>query len=87
MCTNSSDQLSREEREQSQVDLAISSLQHDVARLNSLVTEKKGQQERLEQGTVLMENDFIHALKVMLCTIECVGHYSMSLEYVVVLIL
>lgn len=42
----------------------ISTLQHDVARLSALITDKKGQQEKLEQGTILMENDFIYALKV-----------------------
>ena len=57
-------QLSREEQEQGQVEHNISTLQHDVARLNSLITVKKGQQEKLEQNTVLLENDFIHALKV-----------------------
>ena len=33
-------------------------------RLSSLITTKKGQQEKLEQGTILLENDFINALKV-----------------------
>lgn len=58
------DKLTHEVREQADVERNISSLQHDVARLSSLITEKKGQQEKLEQGTVLIENDFIHALKV-----------------------
>ncbi len=70
MCT---DQLTREEREKDQVEHSISSLQHDVARLNSLITEKKGQQDQLEQGTVLLENDFIHALKVIVKLILCTG--------------
>lgn len=56
-------QLSREQQEQDQVKHNISSLQIDVARLNTLITDKKGQQEKLEQGTILLENDFIHALK------------------------
>jgi hypothetical protein len=52
--------------ESGQVEYSISTLQHDVARLNSLITVKKGEQEKLEQGTVLLENDFIHALKVQM---------------------
>ena len=58
------DQLTREQCERAEVEHNISTLQQDVARLSALITEKKGQQEKLEQGTILMENDFIHALKV-----------------------
>ena len=36
-----------------------------MVRLSALITEKRGQQEKLEQGNILMENDFIHALKVL----------------------
>jgi hypothetical protein len=35
-----------------------------MVRLSALITEKRGQQEKLEQGNIIMENDFIHALKV-----------------------
>ena len=75
------DQLSREEREEAQVEHSISSLQHDVARLNSLITEKKGQQEKLEQGTILMENDFIHALKVCSYYYSCMSVTIWSVSY------
>ncbi len=57
-------QLAREERDRGQVEFNISSLQKDIVRLNTLITEKRGAQEHLEQGTVLLENDYIHALKV-----------------------
>ena len=56
--------MDQEEKERSQVEHSISSLQKDMVRLSALITEKRGQQERLEQGNILMENDFIHALKV-----------------------
>ena len=36
-----------------------------MVRLSALITEKRGQQEKLEQGNIIMENDFIHALKVL----------------------
>ena len=56
--------LEQEEKERSQVEHSIGSLQKDMVRLSGLITEKRGQQEKLEQGNILMENDFIHALKV-----------------------
>ena len=56
--------LSYEEKEQAKVEHGISSLQKDMVRLNTLITEKRGQQERLVQGNILSENDFINALKV-----------------------
>ena len=43
---------------------SISRLQHEMVRLSTVIAEKRGEQERLEQGNVLMENDFVHALKV-----------------------
>ena len=56
--------LSHEEKEQAKVEHGISSLQKDMVRLNTLITEKRGQQEKLVQGNILTENDFINALKV-----------------------
>ena len=44
----------------------IDSLQKDMVRLNTLVTEKRGQQEQLEHNNILLEKDFIHTLKVNL---------------------
>ena len=46
------------------VEHGIASLQKDMVRLNALITEKRGEQEKLAQGSTLAENDFIHALKV-----------------------
>ena len=42
----------------------ISRLQHEMVRLSTVIAEKRGEQQKLEQGNVLMENDFVHALKV-----------------------
>ena len=56
--------LSREEKEHLQVEHNIASLQKDMVRLSTLITEKRGEQEKLEQGNILTENDFIYALKV-----------------------
>ena len=57
-------QLEREERERATVRQSISRLQHEMSRLSSLISEKSGQQHRLEQNNVLMQNDIVHALKV-----------------------
>jgi len=46
------------------VEHGIASLQKDMVRLNTLITDKRGQQEKLVQGNILTENDFINALKV-----------------------
>ena len=56
--------LSSEQKDHSKVEHGIASLQKDMVRLNALITEKRGEQEKLEQGSTLAENDFIHALKV-----------------------
>ncbi len=58
--------LNHEQREQARVEYGIGSLQKDMVRLNTLITDKRGKQERLAQGNILTENDFINALKVML---------------------
>lgn len=76
--TSTSDQLCGEEGERAQVDHRISSLQKDLTRLSALIMEKKGHQENLEQDNILLETDFIRALKAsiiitqtILCTAEC----------------
>jgi len=48
------------------VEHRISGLQKDLTRLSTLLMQKKGQQEVLEQSNVLQETDFIRALKVYL---------------------
>lgn len=42
----------------------IRSMQNDMTKLNTLITKESGLREALQQGTVLMESDFIEALKV-----------------------
>lgn len=59
-----SGELAREQSEGARVQHNIDSLQKDMVRLNTLVTEKRGQQEQLEHNNLLLEKDFIHALKV-----------------------
>ncbi|XP_015749660.1 PREDICTED: coiled-coil domain-containing protein 40-like [Acropora digitifera] len=41
----------------------IRSMQNDMTKLNTLITKESGLKENLQQGTVLMESDFIQALK------------------------
>ena len=45
---------------------SISRLQHEMRRLCTLISEKSGEQTRLEQDNLLVQNDFVHALKVFL---------------------
>ena len=42
----------------------IRSMQNDMTKLNTLITKESGLRQALQQGTVLMESDFIQALKV-----------------------
>ena len=42
----------------------IRGMQNDMTKLNTLITQESGLREALQQGTVLMESDFIQALKV-----------------------
>lgn len=56
--------LNHEEKEQLRVEHEIGSLQKDMVRLSTLISEKRGQQEKLTQGNILSENDFVNALKV-----------------------
>lgn len=44
----------------------IRSMQNDMTKLNTLITKESGLRQALQQGTVLMESDFIQALKVSL---------------------
>ena len=59
-------QLEREEKERVSVEQNISRLQHEMRRLSTLISEKSGEQQRLQQDNLLMQNDFVHALKVWL---------------------
>ena len=57
-------ELIQEQTEAKKVERNISQLQHDMMKLNTLVAKKRSEQEGLEQGNLLMEGDFVHALKV-----------------------
>ncbi|CAI8056769.1 Coiled-coil domain-containing protein 40 [Geodia barretti] len=63
-------QLEREEKERVSVEQSISRLQHEMRRLCTLISEKSGEQTRLEQDNLLMQNDFVHALKES--ELECI---------------
>jgi len=59
-----SEKLIVEDHECAGVEHRISGLQKDLTRLSTLLMEKKGQQQNLEQSNILLETDFIRALKV-----------------------
>lgn len=63
--THFTGQLEREKKESGTVQQSISRLQHEMSRLSTVITEKRGEQQRLEQSNVLMQNDFIYTLKVL----------------------
>lgn len=63
--THFTGQLEREKKESGTVHQSISRLQHEMSRLSTVITEKRGEQQRLEQSNVLMQNDFIYTLKVL----------------------
>jgi len=81
-------ELVQHQKEAKNVERNISQLQHDMVKLNTLVANKKSEQEDLEQGNLLMEGDFVHTLKVcstslsmlssvLLCTYDvCVFHIT-----------
>lgn len=56
----------QEERDKARVEHNISSLQKDMVRLNTLISKKRGEQDRLVHGAILAEKDFVNALKVSL---------------------
>ena len=56
--------LAGEEKQYFSIQRGIESLQKDMVRLNSLITDKRGEQDQLEQGNILIEKDFISSLKV-----------------------
>lgn len=61
-----------------------SGLQKDLTRLSTLLVEKKGQQENMEQSNILLETDFIRALKVCNTVTEGGSHglaYSRNREW------
>ena len=57
-------QLERQDKEKVSVEQGIARLQYEMRRLSTLISEKTGQHQRLQQDNLLMQNDFVHALKV-----------------------
>lgn len=51
-------------RETYNVESSLSNMQSDMIKLNTLLHTEKGMQVDLQQGNILMENDFIASLKV-----------------------
>lgn len=57
-------EISSHNSEMQDIERNIRSMQNDMTKLNTLITKESGLREALQQGTVLMESDFIQALKV-----------------------
>lgn len=58
-------ELADEDKNYCGVKHSIESLQKDMVCLNKLITDKRGEQSRLEQSNTLLEKDFVSALKVI----------------------
>lgn len=56
-------EIEGQNKETADVERNIRILQNDMTKLNQLITKNRNQQEMLEQGNLLLESDFIHALK------------------------
>ena len=46
------------------IERSIRSMQNDMTKLNQLITKEHGYKIDLQQSNILMENDFIHSLRV-----------------------
>ena len=57
-------ELEAEERHHAQVQHSIGILRRDMVRLSTLIMEKQGKQEQLEQHNLFMEKGFVLNLKV-----------------------
>ena len=57
-------ELEAEDRHHAQVQHSIGILQRDMVRLSTLIAEKQGKQDELEQHNALMEKGFVLNLKV-----------------------
>jgi len=56
-------EINSHNNEMQDIDRNIRSMQNDMTKLNTLITKESGLRGALQQGTVLMESDFIQALK------------------------
>lgn len=56
-------QIESERKEQSVAERSLRHLQNDMVKLNGLIFREANQQERLEKDNILMETDFVRALR------------------------
>ncbi|KAJ7340194.1 Coiled-coil domain-containing protein 40 [Desmophyllum pertusum] len=56
-------EINSHNNEMQDIERNVRSMQNDMTKLNTLITKESGLREALQQGTVLMESDFIQALK------------------------
>ena len=56
--------IDEQRRETYDIERSISNMQNDMIKLNTLLNKKKGTHDNLHQDNILLENDFIMALKV-----------------------
>ena len=54
-------------KDTSAIERSIQHMQNDMIKLNLLLHRERGIEQNLQQSNVLMENDFIGALKVRTC--------------------
>lgn len=57
------DEVCGHEKEIREVNKGIESLHKDIVKLNALITHKRGEEESLQQGNILVEGDFVATLK------------------------
>lgn len=79
----STGELVQHQKEAKNVERNISQLQHDMVKLNTLVANKKSEQEDLEQGNLLMEGDFVHTLKVCNMSLPMLGSVCACCAHIV----
>lgn len=56
--------IDEQRRETYDIERSISNMQNDMIKLNTLLNKEKGTHDNLHQDNILLENDFIMALKV-----------------------
>ena len=71
-----SGEIERERKETGAIEQDTRQMQLDMTRLSTLINEKRGRQQHLEQDSLLRENDFIAALKVGAPSLKCL-HWLM----------
>lgn len=62
--------INSESYEISDAERSIRSMQHDMTKLNTLLHINRNKQESVLQDNVLLENDFVSALKVRECFVH-----------------